>query len=91
MCEELNVPFLGSLPLDPTVARYCDEGKDFISELPNSPVVQALGEIVKSKLGSRGGNNLTFLIFVCFFRARYGVRIKGRIIISTNGLAISEM
>lgn len=49
MCEELNIPFLGSLPLDPLIARYCDEGKDFISELPNSPAVKSLNEIVKSK------------------------------------------
>lgn len=48
MCEELNVPFLGSLPLDPAIARYCDEGKDFVGDLPNSPAVEALNGIVKS-------------------------------------------
>lgn len=47
MCEELDVPFLGSLPLDPKVARCCDEGKNFFEEVPDSPVVKALEEIVK--------------------------------------------
>lgn len=49
MCEELNVSFLGSLPLDPKVARCCDEGKNFFEEVPESPVVKALESIVKSK------------------------------------------
>lgn len=52
MCEELDVKFLGSLPLDPVITRYCDEGRDFVTELPNNPVVEALGEIVKGKESS---------------------------------------
>lgn len=50
MCEELKVPFLGSLPLDPRIARCCDEGKDFITELPDSPAVKSLNNIVESKI-----------------------------------------
>ncbi|XP_019870205.2 cytosolic Fe-S cluster assembly factor NUBP1 homolog [Aethina tumida] len=46
MCQDLDVPYLGSLPLDPKIARCCDEGKDFITELPNSPAVQSLNGIV---------------------------------------------
>lgn len=49
MCEDLDVPFLGSLLLDPKLTRCCDEGGDFISELPESPTVKALQDIVKSK------------------------------------------
>lgn len=49
MCQDLDVPYLGSLPLDPKIARCCDEGKDFITELPNSPAVQSLNGIVTSK------------------------------------------
>lgn len=49
MCQELNVEFLGSLPLDPRLARCCDEGKDFINEFPESPAVVELKNIVKSK------------------------------------------
>lgn len=50
MCEELNVTYLGNLPLDPKIARCCDEGKDFVTELPNSPALKSLNEILDSKL-----------------------------------------
>lgn len=50
MCEDLNVPFLGSIPLDPLLARYCDEGKDLLSEMPDNPAIQAVQSIMKSKL-----------------------------------------
>lgn len=46
MCEEMNVPFLGKLPLDPKLTKCCDEGTDFIAENPNSPTVLALKDIV---------------------------------------------
>lgn len=49
MCLDLDVPFLGSLPLDPKIARCCDEGKDFLTDLPDSPAVLALKDIIKSK------------------------------------------
>ncbi|KAF5299851.1 hypothetical protein FQA39_LY11388 [Lamprigera yunnana] len=48
MCEDLNVPFLGSVPLDPKLARCCDEGKDYLKELPHSQAVQELNAIVKT-------------------------------------------
>lgn len=46
MCEEMNVPFLGKLPLDPKLTKCCDEGTDFIAENPKSPTVLALKDIV---------------------------------------------
>lgn len=49
MCLDMDVPYLGNLPLDPKLARCCDEGKDFISELPDSPAVQASSSIVNSE------------------------------------------
>ncbi|XP_057662579.1 cytosolic Fe-S cluster assembly factor NUBP1 homolog isoform X1 [Diorhabda carinulata] len=49
MCEEMKVPFLGSLPLDPRIARCCDEGKDFVTELADSPALKASHDIVKRK------------------------------------------
>jgi len=32
----MGVPFLGKIPLDPRLARACDEGKSFLEEYPNS-------------------------------------------------------
>lgn len=53
MSVELGIEFLGSLPLDPSLAKCCDEGKDFLTEIPESPVVKALQIIVKSTFYDR--------------------------------------
>ncbi|CRK86753.1 CLUMA_CG000585, isoform A [Clunio marinus] len=46
MCTEMNVKFLGKLPLDPRLARCCDEGKDFLTEFKTSPTVIAIKNII---------------------------------------------
>lgn len=46
MCEEMQVPFLGSLPIDPRLTKACDEGKDFVQEFNGSVAVAALNGIV---------------------------------------------
>ncbi|XP_043486375.1 cytosolic Fe-S cluster assembly factor NUBP1 homolog isoform X1 [Polistes fuscatus] len=47
MAADLNIDFLGSLPLDPLIARCCDEGKNFLTDIPESPTILVLQEIVK--------------------------------------------
>uniref|UniRef100_A0A9J7Z7H6 NUBP iron-sulfur cluster assembly factor 1, cytosolic n=1 Tax=Cyprinus carpio carpio TaxID=630221 RepID=A0A9J7Z7H6_CYPCA len=47
MCEELNLPLLGSVPLDPRIGRSCDEGKSFLTEVPDSPAAVAYQNIVQ--------------------------------------------
>lgn len=46
MCKEMDVKFLGKLPLDPRITRCCDEGKNFLEEWESSPAVAAIKEIV---------------------------------------------
>ncbi|XP_044766426.1 cytosolic Fe-S cluster assembly factor NUBP1 homolog [Coccinella septempunctata] len=46
MCAEMKVPFLGSLPLDPVIARCSDEGRDFVSELPDAAATKSLMNVV---------------------------------------------
>lgn len=46
MCEQMNVEFLGSLPIDPKLTKSCDEGLDFVENFPNSDTVKALNDIV---------------------------------------------
>ncbi|XP_011450987.3 cytosolic Fe-S cluster assembly factor NUBP1 homolog [Crassostrea angulata] len=46
MAEDMNVPFLGSLPLDPRIGKCCDEGKSFLTEVPDSPATQAYKQIM---------------------------------------------
>eukprot|EP01132_Coremiostelium_polycephalum_P001128 gene1128-1433_t len=36
MSKEMQVPFLGKIPIDPLIARSCDEGKSFITTHPDS-------------------------------------------------------
>lgn len=55
MAQEKSVRLLGRLPLDPRVARCCDEGLNALAEFPDSPVVSAMAGIVKGgSLGQRG-------------------------------------
>jgi hypothetical protein len=47
MAMELGVPFLGSLPLDPRLARSCDEGTDFLTDVQDSPTTVAFNKLLK--------------------------------------------
>lgn len=49
MCADLKLPLLGKVPLDPRIARSCDEGRSFLSEVPDSPAAEAYQKIVKSE------------------------------------------
>uniref|UniRef100_A0A0V0G9M0 Cytosolic Fe-S cluster assembly factor NUBP1 homolog n=1 Tax=Triatoma dimidiata TaxID=72491 RepID=A0A0V0G9M0_TRIDM len=51
MADELGVPFLGSIPLDPLLARACDEGKDPYLEMSNSSAIKAVQHIVDQIVG----------------------------------------
>ncbi|MBS7653318.1 Mrp/NBP35 family ATP-binding protein [Candidatus Bathyarchaeota archaeon] len=46
MAEEMDVPFLGSIPIDPNICRDSDEGVPFIMEHPESSAANAFSEIV---------------------------------------------
>jgi ATP-binding protein involved in chromosome partitioning len=47
IAEDLSVPFLGSIPLDPEICRDSDNGVPFITEHADSPATKAFAEIVK--------------------------------------------
>ncbi|KAI9216066.1 cytosolic Fe-S cluster assembly factor nubp1 [Blastocladiella britannica] len=47
MCADLEVPFLGSIPLDPRIARSADAGRAFMDEFPDSPATLAYVDIVR--------------------------------------------
>ena len=46
IAEEMGVPFLGSIPIDPSVVEACDEGIPSMVKNPNSEVSKAFKEIV---------------------------------------------
>jgi len=45
MAKDMEIPFLGSIPLDPRIARACDEGKFYLGEFPESPATKSLTAI----------------------------------------------
>ena len=46
MCKEMDVRFLGKIPLDLRIGQCCDEGKSFIKEFPTSPATEAYKKII---------------------------------------------
>ncbi|KAI8873858.1 nucleotide-binding protein 1 [Ramicandelaber brevisporus] len=46
LCKELNVPLLGSIPLDPRIGRAADTGVSFLDKYPESPAVKSYKDIV---------------------------------------------
>lgn len=46
MCAEMNVPFLGSIPLDPYLMRACEQGCSYAATYPSAPAVHAFKSVV---------------------------------------------
>ncbi|KAK4099343.1 cytosolic Fe-S cluster assembly factor NBP35 [Parathielavia hyrcaniae] len=47
LAEEMGIPFLGSVPLDPRLGMACDFGESFFDSFPDSPACVALKGVVK--------------------------------------------
>uniref|UniRef100_H0X7F2 Cytosolic Fe-S cluster assembly factor NUBP2 n=2 Tax=Otolemur garnettii TaxID=30611 RepID=H0X7F2_OTOGA len=50
LARHAGVPFLGSVPLDPELARSLEEGRDFMREFPKSPAFPVLTSIAQKIL-----------------------------------------
>ncbi|MGD9347546.1 MAG: Mrp/NBP35 family ATP-binding protein [Candidatus Aminicenantes bacterium] len=48
--KEMQVPFLGRIPLDPQIVTLGDEGKSFVEALPDSPASKAFMEVAEKIL-----------------------------------------
>lgn len=48
MCKEMGIDFIGELPLDPQIARACDQGTNFIEDFADSEATKALNRAVDS-------------------------------------------
>ena len=53
MSEEMNVRFLGRIPLDPRIAKSCDMGVSFLDEYPESPACAAYDHVIDRKCYNR--------------------------------------
>lgn len=48
LAKDLNIKFLGSVPLDPRIGKSCDNGECFFDIYPDSPASEAILEVVES-------------------------------------------
>jgi Mrp family chromosome partitioning ATPase len=48
LAEEMGIPFLGSVPLDPRIGMACDYGESFFDSFPDSPACSALKSVVRN-------------------------------------------
>jgi Mrp family chromosome partitioning ATPase len=54
IAEDMKVPFLGAIPMDPKVAEACDAGKAFVQHYAESPTAKIMGEVVRAIEVSHG-------------------------------------
>jgi Mrp family chromosome partitioning ATPase len=47
LAQEMGIPFLGAVPLDPRIGMACDYGESFFDNFPDSPACAALHEVVR--------------------------------------------
>ncbi len=47
MAMEMNIPFLGRIPIDPLIVTACDEGEPYISHYNQSEAAKAFNESIK--------------------------------------------
>jgi len=47
IAQEMQTPFLGSIPMDPKIAEACDNGRAFIHHFASTPTAQIMREIIK--------------------------------------------
>jgi Mrp family chromosome partitioning ATPase len=47
LCEDMGIPFLGAVPLDPRIGMACDFGESFMDNFPDSPATTALRKVVR--------------------------------------------
>jgi len=55
--QELGVPFLGNIPLDPRLVISGDEGKPFVIEQPDSEAAQKLNAVIEHIVARTEGKN----------------------------------
>ncbi|MFZ5807491.1 MAG: P-loop NTPase [Verrucomicrobiota bacterium] len=47
IASDMNIPFLGAIPMDPKIAETSDNGRAFIQYYADSPTANAMREIIK--------------------------------------------
>jgi predicted RNA-binding Zn-ribbon protein involved in translation (DUF1610 family) len=54
LAEEMGIPYLGSVPLDPRIRMACDYGESYFDSFPDSPACKAFQGVVRSLAAQLG-------------------------------------
>jgi Mrp family chromosome partitioning ATPase/predicted Fe-Mo cluster-binding NifX family protein len=57
IAEEMQTPFLGSIPMDPLIARACDNGLAFVQHYAASPTAKIMRDIIAPIAALDGGQS----------------------------------
>ena len=57
MAEQMDVPFLGQIPIDPRMVEACDAGRMFVEEFSDSDATAALNGAVGKVVDSAERDN----------------------------------
>jgi len=52
IAKEMNVPYLGSVPIDPRISEACDRGEPFVIKYSDAPAAKALMDITRKIIES---------------------------------------
>jgi ATP-binding protein involved in chromosome partitioning len=55
LAQEIGVPLLGKIPLDPLLRESADEGMSVLETAPDSEAAQALTALAEALAGTRAG------------------------------------
>ena len=54
MAAQMGVPFLGRLPIDPSIVSACDEGKPFVAVAQEGKTAENLRRIIEEIVRAQG-------------------------------------
>jgi ATP-binding protein involved in chromosome partitioning len=58
MALEMNIRFLGRIPLDPNIVDACDSGRPYVETYQKSPVAECFHEVTRSIIEIENSNDL---------------------------------
>jgi MinD superfamily P-loop ATPase len=58
LADELKVPFLGRVPLQPGLAELADRGQPIVATEPDSPAAQAILAITEAVIEAAGARSI---------------------------------
>jgi Mrp family chromosome partitioning ATPase len=61
LADEMGIPFLGAVPLDPRIGMACDYGESYFDSFPDSPACAAFRQVVRGVAAQLGVDTKSIL------------------------------